>query len=77
MNINLLREKRKRIGLTQETVAKEMGYSNKSGYCMLETGQINVSIEQAMRLKSILSLDDTEFSQIFFDEEVQEACTSE
>lgn len=65
MNYKKLKEIRKKRGFTQDYVAKEMGYSNKSGYCMLETGQVKVDLEKAKLLKSILSLSDSEFDTIF------------
>lgn len=65
MNYLKLKEARKKRGYTQDFVAQEMGYSNKSGYSMLETGQVKIDLEKAKKLKTILSLSDVEFKEIF------------
>lgn len=53
-----MREKLKKVrldkGLTQEQMARLLGYKSKSHYCMIENGQRGISIEIALRIAAIL-----------------------
>ena len=62
----LLKKLRVQKGYTQEQMAKILGYSNKSSYCMLENGHVKMTLEQAKRIANVLDIDPT----IFFGEEV-------
>lgn len=77
MNLKLLVSKREEKKLTQEQMAMELGYKDKSSYCLIEKGKVKVNTETAAKIKNILNLSTTEFIEIFFDEEVKETKTSE
>lgn len=59
-----LKEYRKSLGLTQEAVAKKLGYSGKSGYCHLEQGNVKMTVQVAIKLKKILKLNKKEFEEL-------------
>ncbi len=42
-------------GITQEQMAKLLGYKSKSHYCMIENGQRGISVEIALRICEILN----------------------
>lgn len=65
MNLELLREKRKSKGITQEDMATAMGYRNKSSYSMLENGQVKFDAEKMKIAKNKLDLTDDEYFEIF------------
>ena len=65
MNLELLKETRKKRKVTQADMAKSLGYSGKAGYCFLESGKIKVTIEQSKQIKNILNLTDEEYRLIF------------
>ena len=67
MNSERLKEARKKRGLTQDELAKKIGYASKSGYSFLETGKIGVSIELSKKIKEVLNLSDEEYSLIFLE----------
>lgn len=56
-NLKKIREEK---GITQEEMAKELGYSGKSGYSMLENGKVRLTLEQAVKIakKLEMSIDD-------------------
>lgn len=66
MKLNKLKEIRKAKGLTQEQMAKLLGYKDKSGYCQLENGDIKMTLEKAIKISKILG---TDMKEIFFDTE--------
>lgn len=59
-----LKRIRKSKGLTQEQMASILGYKHKSGYCMLENGSVNMTIEKAKILVKYLNID----PNIFFED---------
>lgn len=65
MNLEKLREKRKAKGITQEDMALDMGYRNKSSYSMLENGQVKFDADKMRIVKNRLELTDNEFFEIF------------
>ena len=75
MDKKLLKEARKKRGITQKEMAEALGYSGKSGYSCLETGKIKVSVDKSLEIKKILDLSETEYQNIFFASEVQETRT--
>lgn len=60
----LLKKLRIQNGKTQQEVAKVLGYSSKSGYSMLENGNIELTISKAKILAKFYKVD----PQIFFGE---------
>jgi DNA-binding XRE family transcriptional regulator len=49
-----LKQAREECGLTQEQMAKSLGYKSRSHYCMVENGQRGVSVETALAISTIL-----------------------
>ena len=68
MNHKLLKELRLERGFTQKEMADALGYAGKSGYNMLETGNVgSVSVEISMRIKAKLQLSEKEYRRIFLE----------
>ena len=65
MNFNLLKEARKSRGVTQNEIAKAMGYCGKSWYSMFERGLIKPTMEHSVKIKNYLKLSDSEYQKIF------------
>lgn len=61
-------EKLKKIrieqGISQEQMAKQLGYSGKSGYNMLENGNVAISLAKAKKISEILNMN---INEIFFE----------
>jgi transcriptional regulator with XRE-family HTH domain len=53
MNIRL-KKARKKKGLTQEQMARKLGYRSKSGYAMIENGRNQATVETAINIAEIL-----------------------
>lgn len=66
MQNQLLKSERKRKGYTQEYMAKQLGYKDKSSYCLIETGRVKPSVEVASRISEILTLSSETSHDIFF-----------
>lgn len=56
MNLELLRDIRKQKGVTQEEMAKGLGYKSKSAYCNLELGITKISTEVANQIAILLEM---------------------
>lgn len=74
MNLQRLKEIRKRKGITQEEMAKKLGYKGKSGYCQLENGDTKMTLEQARKIAEILG---ETIEAIFFENKVHADRTKE
>lgn len=75
MNHKLLILKRKNAGYTQQQMAVSLGYKDKSSYCLIENGKAPITLDNAKKIKQILQLNDKDFNQIFFADEVEETQT--
>ncbi|RKJ46613.1 XRE family transcriptional regulator [bacterium 1XD8-76] len=75
MDLTLLREERIRRGVTQEKLAKSLGFKDKSSYCLIENGKTSVSVEIANKIAVNLGLPKDILYKIFFAPEVQESST--
>lgn len=75
MNLMLLKSERKKRGITQETLAKSLGFKDRSSYCLIERGKTNVSIDTANKIAIFLGLSKEVTYKIFFEPEVQETST--
>ena len=64
IDLKEIRNRRRRMLLTQDDMAVKLGISP-SSYCKLETGSVSWRIEQAKKVKEILKLKDKEFIKIF------------
>ena len=71
MDLALLRAERMKRGITQEKLAKCLGFKDKSSYCLMEKGKTSISVDIAIHLG--LSKEMT--YKIFFAKEVQETST--
>jgi putative transcriptional regulator len=72
MKLDNLKILRKKKGITQEEMAKRLGYKGKSGYCQLENGTVKMTLEQAHKIAEILGEDP---KNIFFDNKVHATLT--
>lgn len=68
MNYELLKELRVAAGFTQESMAEQLGYKDKSSYCLLENGTVKCTVEQAKKIKQVLSLTIEQYAAIFLPE---------
>lgn len=68
----LLKKLRTEKGFTQQDMAKKLGYSGKSGYCLLENGVVKMTIDKAKKIAEILEVDPA----IFFNNKVEETSTN-
>ena len=71
MDLALLRAERMKRGITQEKLAKCLGFKDKSSYCLMEKGKTSISVDIANQIG--LSKEMT--YKIFFAKEVQETST--
>lgn len=69
----LLKKLRLEKGYTQHDMAKKLGYSGKSGYCLLENGAVKMTLEKAKQIAEILEVDPA----IFFSQQVEETSTND
>ncbi len=53
---HLIRDRRKKMGLTQEAVAKIVGYSDKGMISRLESGGVNITYDKLVKLLNLLNL---------------------
>lgn len=67
LKLELLKNIRESKKITQEEMAKKLGYSDKSGYWHLENGKVKITTTIASKLKKILSLSDKQVFEIFFE----------
>lgn len=44
------------MGYTREEMAKKLGYSSKSGYNMLENGNVSLSLDKAKIISDLLNI---------------------
>ncbi|WP_100066013.1 helix-turn-helix transcriptional regulator [Miniphocaeibacter massiliensis] len=58
-----LKKKRVELGISQEEMAKKLGYNGKSGYSMLENGHVSISLDKAKAIANILN---SSIEEIFF-----------
>ena len=61
---NLLKKLRIQNGLTQNDVAKALGYKSKSGYSMLENGKVDITISKVKILSKLYNVDPKIFLEI-------------
>lgn len=75
MDLTLLKEERMKRGITQEKLAKLIGFKDKSSYCLIENGKTSVSVDTANLIAVHLGLSKETACRIFFENEVQETST--
>lgn len=67
MNIELLRAERKKRGISQEALARGIGYKDRTYYCRIERGYINITVESAKKIIGYLGLSEEVAYKIFLD----------
>lgn len=65
MNLELLKEIRVKKGVTQEEMAKCLGYKSKSAYCNLELGVTKVNTDVANEIAARLGMTQKEKLSVF------------
>ena len=75
MDLALLKSERMRRGITQEQMAKCLGFKGRSNYCLMEKGKISISVDAANKIARYLGLSKEVTYKIFFDEKVQDTST--
>lgn len=65
MKVQLLRDERKKKGFTQAYMAEQLGYKDKSSYCLIENGKINPTVDTASKIIKVLGLSSKMAHQIF------------
>lgn len=76
MDLALLKSERMRRGVTQEQLAKSLGFKDKSSYCLIEKGKTSISVDTANQIAINLGLSKDLAYKIFFSPQVQETSTS-
>lgn len=76
MDLALLRAERMKRGITQEKLAKCLGFKDKSSYCLIEKGRTSVSVDTANQIAIHLGLSKDIAYKIFFEQKVQDASTN-
>lgn len=64
---------RKKANLSQDQLAKLLGYKGRQSVSNWESGNINPPLNVALKISEILKVD---VKDIFFEKEVQEICTN-
>lgn len=75
MNLELLKSERKAKGYTQKYMAEQLGFKDRSSYCLIENGKCSVDIELANQIASLLNLSKQKTYEIFFNSKVQTTST--
>lgn len=70
MDLALLKAERIKRGITQEQLAKQLGFKDKSSYCLIENGKISISIDTANHIANYLALSKDLVYKIFFETDV-------
>lgn len=64
MDLALLKSERIKRGITQEKLAKSLGFKDKSSYCLIEKGKTSISVDTAKQIAIHLGL--SKMKDIFF-----------
>lgn len=75
MNCALLKAERLKRGITQESLAKDLGFKDKSSYCLIEKGKTKITTDTAYKIAMCLSLSKEVTFDIFFKTEGQDTST--
>lgn len=67
MNLALLKKERVGRGITQEEMAQNLGFKDRSSYCLIENGKTTISIDIANKIAVSLGLSKELAYAIFFD----------
>jgi len=64
----ILKVLRLKYGYTQEELANTLGYRSKSGYSMLESGRVELTISKIKALSSFYGIDPKNFFEMLLQE---------
>lgn len=56
MNLELLKRERIKKGLSQKRMAEELGFKDKSSYCLIENGKTQISVPLMNKIIKVLNL---------------------
>ncbi len=56
MNLELLKRERIKKGLSQKRMAEELGFRDKSSYCLIENGKTQISVPLMNKIIKVLNL---------------------
>lgn len=63
-----MRERREELGITQIHVARKLGYKKSTNVSLMESGEQNIYVGQALAIARILH---TTVEELFFEEEIR------
>ena len=75
MDHALLRAERVKRGITQEALAKSIGFKDKSSYCLIENGKTALSVDTASKIAAVLGFSKDTTYRVFYAPEVQKSST--
>lgn len=70
MNLELLKKERIKKGLSQQRMAEELGFKDKSSYCLIEKGKTNISVPLMNKIIKVLKLSTDTAIEIFVTTEI-------
>lgn len=70
MNLELLKQERIKRGFSQKKMAEELGFRDKSSYCLIENGKTQVSVQLMNKIIKVLDLSVELTARIFIAEKV-------
>lgn len=65
MDLELLKQERIKRGLSQKQMAKELGFRDKSSYCLIENGKTQISVSLMNKIIEVLNLSTEQATRIF------------
>ena len=71
---DIIRNRRNELGITQEDMAKKLGYTDRSSIAKIESGGVDISYSKIIAIANILGLDPVSFFE-FDDKEDEEVVT--
>lgn len=76
MNLKLLKDERVKRGFTQKYMAEQLGFKDRSSYCLIEKGKTSVDVEMANKIATLLDFNRKTTYLVFYASEVQETSTN-
>lgn len=65
MDLELLKQERIKRGLSQKQMTKELGFRDKSSYCLIENGKTQISVSLMNKIIEVLNLSTEQATRIF------------
>ena len=66
MNLELLRNLRREKKITQATMSEALGKKSKSGYCMMESGEVQIRADQLPTICDTIGMTDEQKLAVVF-----------